>query len=62
MLLHFTFMKKNCLIILVKFLKNILLLLTGRQFDVCYVIKTREGFEIAEITRFLTILAAIHLC
>ena len=55
-------MKKKCLIILVKFLKNILLLLTGLQFDVCYVIKTREGFEIAEITRFLTILAAIHLC
>ena len=55
-------MKKNCLIILVKFLKNILLLLTGLQFDVCYVIKTREGFEIAEITRFLTTLAAIHLC
>ena len=27
-------------------------LLTGLQFDICYVIKTRVGFEIAEITRF----------
>ena len=40
------------------FLKNILQLLTGVQFDICYVIKTRVGFEIVEITRFLT---AIHL-
>ena len=28
-------------------------LLTGLQFDICHVIKTRAGFEIAEITRFL---------
>ena len=27
-------------------------LLTGLQFDICYLIKTRAGFEIAEITRF----------
>ena len=27
-------------------------LLIGLQFDICYVIKTRVGFEIAEITRF----------
>ena len=26
--------------------------LTGLQFDICFVIKTRVGFEIAEITRF----------
>ena len=38
------------LIILAKFFKNILQLLTGLQFDICYVIKT--GFEIAEITGF----------
>ena len=28
-------------------------LLTGLQFDICYVIKTRLGFGIPEITRFL---------
>ena len=39
--------------ILAKFLKNILQLLTGLQFDICYVIKTRVGLEIVEITRFL---------
>ena len=27
-------------------------LLTGLQFDICYAIKTRVGFEIAEMTRF----------
>ena len=27
-------------------------LLTGLQFDICYVIKTRAGLEIAEMTRF----------
>ena len=37
---------------LASFLKNILQLLTGLQFDIFYVIKTRVGFEIAEITRF----------
>ena len=41
------------LIILAKFLKYILQLLTGLQFNICYVIKRRLGFEIAEITRFL---------
>ena len=40
------------LIILPKFFKNILQLLAGLQFYICYVIKTRLGFEIAEITRF----------
>ena len=45
-------MKKNCLIVLAKFLTNILELLTGLQFDICYAIKTRVGFKIAEITRF----------
>ena len=39
--------------ILAKFLKNISQLLTGLQSDVCYFIKTRLGFEIAEITKFL---------
>ena len=52
MLLHFTFIKKNCLIILAKSLKGILQVLTGLQFDIWYVIKTRVGFEIAEVTRF----------
>ena len=28
-------------------------LLTGLPFDICYVIKTRIGFKIAEIIRFL---------
>ena len=28
-------------------------LLTGLDFDVCYVNKTRVGFEIAEFARFL---------
>ena len=27
-------------------------LLTGLQFDICYVIETGVGFEIAEITIF----------
>ena len=39
-------------IILAKFLKNILQLFTGLQFAICYIVKTRVGFEIAEITRF----------
>ena len=38
--------------ILEKFLKNILELLTGLQFGIYYVIKTRFEFEIAEIARF----------
>ena len=38
--------------ILAKFLKNILQLLAGVQFDICYVIETRVGFEIAEIRIF----------
>ena len=38
---------------LAKLLKNILQLLARLQFDVCYVIKTRVGFEIAGITKFL---------
>ena len=29
--------------------------MTELQFDICYVIKKRLGFEIAEITRFLTL-------
>ena len=33
--------------------ENILQLLTGLQFDICYIIKTRVGFKIAEMTRFL---------
>ena len=32
--------------------KNILKLLTGLSFDICYIIKTRIGFEIVEFTRF----------
>ena len=39
--------------ILAKFFKNILQLLTGLQFDICYVIKTRVAFKITEITKFL---------
>ena len=35
--------------------------MTGLQFDTCYVIKTRAGFEIAEISICATNLAAIHL-
>ena len=27
--------------------------MAGLQFDICYVIKTRVRFEIAEFTRFL---------
>ena len=34
-------------------IENILQLLTGLQFDICYVIKTRVEFKIAEIKRFL---------
>ena len=44
--------------ILARFLKSMLQLLTRLQFDICYVIKVRLGFKIAEITRFL---AANHL-
>ena len=44
--------KSAPLIILAKFLIIILQLLTGLQFDICYVMKTRFGFETAEITRF----------
>ena len=29
-------------------------LLTGLQFDICYIIKTGVGFKIAEMTRFLS--------
>ena len=36
-------------------------LLTRLQLDICYVIKIRVGLEIAEITRFLIILAATHI-
>ena len=46
-------MKKNCFIILARFLKNVLQLLTGLQFDICDIIKTRVGFKIAETARFL---------
>ena len=53
--------KEIYLIVLVKFLKNILKLLTGLQFDICYVINTRVEFEIAEVTRFLNYFRAIHL-
>ena len=51
-MLNFHFFRKGSgtLIILAKFFKNILQLLTGLQFDICYIIKT--GFEIAEITGF----------
>ena len=34
--------------ILAKFFKDILQLLTGIQFDICYVAKTRVGFKIAK--------------
>ena len=36
-----------------KILEKYFELVTGRQFDICYVIKTGVGFKIAEITRFL---------
>ena len=52
---------KNCLIILGKSLKNILHLLTGLQFVICHVIKTRVGFEIQKWQDFKTILATILL-
>ena len=48
----YVYQKKDCLIILAKFLTNVLQILTVLQFDIYYVIKTRVGFEIAEITRF----------
>ena len=35
--------------------------MTRLQLDICYVIKIRVGLEIAEITRFLIILAATHI-
>ena len=41
------------IIILAKFLKSILQPLTGLQFHICHVLKTRLGFEIAEIKIFL---------
>ena len=34
-------------------MENILQLLAILQFDICYVIKTRVGFKIAEMTGFL---------
>ena len=34
-------------------IEKILQLLTGLQFDICYVIKTRVRFKIAEMTRYL---------
>ena len=46
-------MKKNCLRILAKLLKNILQLFTGLPFDICYVIKARVEFEFGEILKFL---------
>ena len=46
---------------LAKFLKNMLQLLTGLQFDICCVIKARFGFEIGEIARFLNYFIFIHL-
>ena len=36
-----------------KILKKCFEAITGLQFDICYVIKTRVGLETAEITRFL---------
>ena len=47
--------------ILAKFFKNILQPPTGLQFDIFYVIKTRVGFKIAEITRFLNYFKRYHL-
>ena len=41
------FIKKNSLKILAKFLENIFQLMTGLQFNICYVIKTKVGFEMA---------------
>ena len=37
---------------------NILQLLTGLLFDICYGTKTRLGFEIAEMTRFLNYISS----
>ena len=34
-------------------LQNILQLLAGLKFDICYAIKRRVGFKIAEMTKFL---------
>ena len=45
--------------ILAKFLKNIVQLSKGLQFDICYVINTREDFEIAETTRILNYFSSI---
>ena len=48
--------------ILKKFLKNILELLTGLQFDICYVIlKQGLNSKLQKLQDFKTILGAIHL-
>ena len=36
-------------------------LLTGLQFDICYVIKTRVRFKIAEMTRFLNYIGSCSI-
>ena len=43
-------------------IENILQLLTGLQFDICYVIKTKVGFKIAEMTRFLNYVGKLKNC
>ena len=48
--------------ILKKFLKNILELLTGLQFDICYVILKQDlNSKLQKLQDFKTILGAIHL-
>ena len=46
--------------ILAKFFKNILQPPTGLQFDIFYVIKTRVGFKITEITKFLNYFSSYY--
>ena len=52
--------KKKCLIILAKLLKNILQLLTGLELDICHVIKGYDS-KLQKWQNFKTILAPINL-
>ena len=44
--------KEKLLNNLSKILKNILQLLKGRQFGICFIIRTRVGFKIIEISSY----------
>ena len=44
--------KEKLLNNLSEILKNILQLLKGRQFGICFIIRTRVGFKIIEISSY----------